>query len=287
MTNRHMEVEVQLHFSSPRQYTEVRGQLHALATLPPVPIGWEAGWAPESVWTLWRKEKSCTAGNQTQAIQPIAIQTELSQLLAWGHDELKLCNTVLFHHFLGRPQENHEDLNAPSKFWHGHSPYTSNLPLNLTCLAISNRTLWLLPSSGKNWYFWLHNKLHHVEGSYLPGNYAMQSGKSLLMFQRNTVLPFSELNSKPSKQQTASLLLGLLFNPEETKSTFLWKVGNYRLHCITFQKCTLIATSIRTSNITLHVVSVYKEIVMDKHFARECVHVTSANNIVFVEITFL
>jgi hypothetical protein len=30
---------------------EVSGQLHA-----PVPIGYEAGWAPKPVWTLWREE---------------------------------------------------------------------------------------------------------------------------------------------------------------------------------------------------------------------------------------
>jgi hypothetical protein len=37
------------------------GRLHALAALtpgkePPVPIGQEAGWAPESVWTWWSLE---------------------------------------------------------------------------------------------------------------------------------------------------------------------------------------------------------------------------------------
>jgi hypothetical protein len=37
---------------------EVSGQLHAPATLSPgkeplVPIGWEAGWAPEPFW-MWR-----------------------------------------------------------------------------------------------------------------------------------------------------------------------------------------------------------------------------------------
>jgi hypothetical protein len=42
---------------------EVSGQFHAPATLPPgkeppVTIGYEAGWAPEPVWTLWRREKS-------------------------------------------------------------------------------------------------------------------------------------------------------------------------------------------------------------------------------------
>jgi hypothetical protein len=35
---------------------------------PPVHIGW----APESVWVLWRREKSCSAGNLTQAVQPVA-----------------------------------------------------------------------------------------------------------------------------------------------------------------------------------------------------------------------
>jgi hypothetical protein len=38
----------------------VSGHLHAPAALlpgkePPVPIGQEAGWAPELVWTIWRK----------------------------------------------------------------------------------------------------------------------------------------------------------------------------------------------------------------------------------------
>jgi len=49
----------------------MRGQLHALPALPPgkvplVPIEYEAGWAPESVCTLWRRNKSLAiAGNQT------------------------------------------------------------------------------------------------------------------------------------------------------------------------------------------------------------------------------
>jgi hypothetical protein len=31
---------------------EVSGQFHAATTLPPVPSGYEAVWAPEPVWTL-------------------------------------------------------------------------------------------------------------------------------------------------------------------------------------------------------------------------------------------
>jgi hypothetical protein len=42
---------------------EASGQLHAPSALPlgeepPVPIVYEAGWAPEPVWTLWRREKT-------------------------------------------------------------------------------------------------------------------------------------------------------------------------------------------------------------------------------------
>jgi hypothetical protein len=43
-----------------------RGEhLHAPADLPP------GRRAPESVWTLWRREKSCYAGKRTRAAQPV------------------------------------------------------------------------------------------------------------------------------------------------------------------------------------------------------------------------
>jgi hypothetical protein len=40
---------------------EVSGELHAPAALPPgkeppVPVGYDAGWATEQVWTTWRRE---------------------------------------------------------------------------------------------------------------------------------------------------------------------------------------------------------------------------------------
>jgi hypothetical protein len=42
---------------------EISDQLHALAALLPgkettIPIGYEAGWAPEAVWKTWKEEKS-------------------------------------------------------------------------------------------------------------------------------------------------------------------------------------------------------------------------------------
>jgi hypothetical protein len=56
----------------PRHWMGVSGQRHAPAALlplgkgPPVPIGQEAGWASEPVWTQRRKEISlASAGDRT------------------------------------------------------------------------------------------------------------------------------------------------------------------------------------------------------------------------------
>jgi hypothetical protein len=56
---------------------ELSGQLHVPADFlpekePPVPLGKEAVWAPEPVWTLWNREKISPDGNQTQVVQPVA-----------------------------------------------------------------------------------------------------------------------------------------------------------------------------------------------------------------------
>jgi hypothetical protein len=58
---------------------EVSGQLHAPAVLPqgkepPVPIGW----APEPVWTTWRRQNSCT--NRNSNSDPSVLQAVASSL---------------------------------------------------------------------------------------------------------------------------------------------------------------------------------------------------------------
>jgi hypothetical protein len=42
--------------------------------------------APESACTLWSREKSCTAGNGTRAVQPVAIPTEMGSSRNMGKE---------------------------------------------------------------------------------------------------------------------------------------------------------------------------------------------------------
>jgi hypothetical protein len=65
-------------FLWPRHSLEVNGQLHASAALPlvkepPLPIGLEAGWTPEPVWTTWRRENSWPYRDSNFSVaQPVA-----------------------------------------------------------------------------------------------------------------------------------------------------------------------------------------------------------------------
>jgi hypothetical protein len=71
-----------------RHYMGVSGQLHAPVPLPPrkeppVPTQCEAGSAPQSVWTLRRREKSLALPrNRTPTVQPVAryYMTEIYRL---------------------------------------------------------------------------------------------------------------------------------------------------------------------------------------------------------------
>jgi hypothetical protein len=46
--------------------------LYSRGKSPQVPTRYEAGWAPEPVWTLWSTEKFAPTGNWTPAVQPVA-----------------------------------------------------------------------------------------------------------------------------------------------------------------------------------------------------------------------
>jgi hypothetical protein len=45
--------------------------LYTVEKKPLVPNGQEVVLTPGLVWTLWRREKSCTVGNRTRTISPI------------------------------------------------------------------------------------------------------------------------------------------------------------------------------------------------------------------------
>jgi hypothetical protein len=67
----------------------VRVQIHASATLPPVPTGKESGWAPAPVWRSLRGDENknlAPIGDTIPAVQPVAYL--LYQLLNLGE-----CNT--------------------------------------------------------------------------------------------------------------------------------------------------------------------------------------------------
>jgi hypothetical protein len=87
----------------------VSSKLHAPAALPPVLIGWEAGRAPEQVWTLLRREKSLAlAGSRTPAVQPIARRQNL--IIEWngwriGKKKVMICFKISYS--LEQTEQNH------------------------------------------------------------------------------------------------------------------------------------------------------------------------------------
>jgi hypothetical protein len=68
----------------------VNGQIQTQASLlpgkePPLSIGWEARWAPEPMWTTWRRENSwpyLDSNSDPLAVQPVARRYTDCVLLA-------------------------------------------------------------------------------------------------------------------------------------------------------------------------------------------------------------
>jgi hypothetical protein len=61
----------------------------------PCTIGWEAGWTPEPVWTLWRREKFVLPGIETQHTK-LQLETAKGYLGADGSMLLKCASEMWF-----------------------------------------------------------------------------------------------------------------------------------------------------------------------------------------------
>jgi hypothetical protein len=74
----------------------VEGHLHKPENEPPAPIRYEAGWAPEEVWMMWRGDKSCSyrdLNSDSSAVQPLAnhyTDWAIPAQISYAYDNTKL-----------------------------------------------------------------------------------------------------------------------------------------------------------------------------------------------------
>jgi hypothetical protein len=99
----HGEMELQLHHCLPQHKIQESGQLYAPDSLPSVPTVQKVGWAPEPVWTLWRKEKSLAQ----QRIEPQFLCRPARTLVAIPTELFRL-SVVTYRHLLEGTEKNYD-----------------------------------------------------------------------------------------------------------------------------------------------------------------------------------
>jgi hypothetical protein len=85
-------------YSWPRHYLEVSGQLHDPSALPPVHIGYYAGWGPEPAWTMRKGEKSYLyrdSNSDPLAVHAVASRYTDCTILASSRMEIK--NWIMYY----------------------------------------------------------------------------------------------------------------------------------------------------------------------------------------------
>jgi hypothetical protein len=109
---------------------EMNDQLHApgrftLGEEQPIPIGQEASWAPEPVWTLWRRQKSVTpTGNKTELLHRLSMGIFVAPEVRRDFDESGIgLIEVIYRHM---PE--------------GTEEYQENISVRITCISAEIRT---------------------------------------------------------------------------------------------------------------------------------------------------
>jgi hypothetical protein len=137
-----------------RHYIGVRGQLHAPAALfpgkePPVPIVYEAGWAPEPFWTRCRREKFLPPRREATVFDACFVC--LWKVVSCFEGIKIFENNVLIK--ISGPRRN--EASAKFRMLHNHElcgVYTSRLMLQNTWRCTST-PLYVLMVRGKPYFY--------------------------------------------------------------------------------------------------------------------------------------
>jgi hypothetical protein len=96
--------------------------LYTRGNSPSVPIGQEAGWAPEPVWTMWRRENFCP--HRDSNFHPSVVQPVASLYTDWATEDYEH-----FFYYLSRISLLQNSLTWWSRILFGVSlPQTGGLP---------------------------------------------------------------------------------------------------------------------------------------------------------------